>query len=57
MNEEVLRLDIPVNDVLAMAVLYSLEQLVDILADKVFFDSIGILLEDLKQVLFEVLEH
>ena len=57
MNEKVLGLDISVNDVFAMAVLYSLKQLVDVLADKVFFDSIGILLEDLKQVLFEVLEH
>ena len=56
MNEEVFRLDVSVDHILAMAVLDGLEQLIDVLADKDFIYAVGVLLEDLEQVLFEILK-
>ena len=56
MDEKVLRLDISVNNVLAMAVLDGFQQLVDVLTDKNLIDAIGVLLEDLEQILLQVLE-
>ena len=56
MDEKVLRLDITVNNILAMAVLDGFQQLVDVLTDKNFIDAIGVLLENLEQILLQVLE-
>lgn len=56
MNKKVLRLDISVNNVLTMAELDSLQQLVDVLADEDLIDAVRIFLKDLEQVLFQVLE-
>ena len=56
MNEQVFRLDVPVDHVLAMTVLDGLEQLIDVLADQDFIDAVGVLLEDLEQVLLEILK-
>ena len=44
------------DDVLAVAVLDRLQQLVDVLADQVELDAVGVLLEDLEQILLQVLE-
>ena len=56
MDEKVLRLDITVNNILAMAVLDGFQQLVDVLTYKNFIDAIGVLLENLEQILLQVLE-
>ena len=56
MDQQVLGLDVPMDDVLAVAVLDSLQQLVDVLADEVELDAVGVLLEDLEQVLLQVLK-
>ena len=56
MDQQVLGLDVPMDDVLAVAVLDRLQQLVDVLADEVELDAVGVLLEDLKQILLQVLE-
>ena len=56
MDQQVLGLDVPVDDVLAVAVLDRLQQLVDVLADQVELDAVGVLLEDLEQILLQVLE-
>lgn len=44
------------DDVLTVAVLDSLEQLVNVVADLIELDSIRVLLENLKQVFIEILE-
>ena len=56
MDQQVLGLDVPVDDVLAVAVLDRLQQLVDVLADQVKLDAVGVLLEDLEQILLQVLK-
>ena len=56
-NEEVLWFDVAMDHVIAMAVLDCLEQLVDEATDLIEFDSVGVLFEDLEQVLVEVLKH
>ena len=56
MDQQVLGLDVPMDDVLAVAVLDRLQQLVDVLADQVELDAVRVLLEDLEQVLLQVLE-
>ena len=56
MDQQVLGLDVPMDDVLAVAVLDRLQQLVDVLADQVELDAVGVLLEDLEQILLQVLE-
>ena len=56
MDQQVLGLDVPMDDVLAVAVLDRLQQLVDVLADEVELDAVGVLLEDLEQILLQVLE-
>ena len=56
MDQQVLGLDVPMDDVLAVAVLDRLQQLVDVLADQVKLDAVGVLLEDLEQILLQVLE-
>ena len=56
MNEQVFRLDVSVDYILAMAVLDGLEQLIDVLADQYLIDTVRVLLEDLEQVLLEVLK-
>ena len=55
-DQQVLGLDVPMDDVLAVAVLDRLQQLVDVLADQIELDAVGVLLEDLEQVLLQVLE-
>ena len=55
-DQQVLGLDVPMDDVLAVAVLDRLQQLVDVLADQVELDAVGVLLEDLEQILLQVLE-
>ena len=56
MDQQVLGLDVPMDDVLAVAVLDRLQQLVDEAADLVKLDAVGVLLEDLEQILLQVLE-
>ena len=56
MDQQVLGLDVPMDDVLAVAVLDRLQQLVDVLADQVELDAVRVLLEDLEQILLQVLE-
>lgn len=55
-DEQIFRLDVSMYDVLAVAVLNSLEQLVNVVADLIELDSIWVLLKNLKQVFVKILE-
>ena len=55
-DEEVLRLDVAMDDIVAMAILDGLQQLVDVMAHLVQFNSVWVLLQDFQEVLVQVLK-
>ena len=56
MDKKVLGLDVSMNNVLAMTKFDSFQQLVDIIANHVFLNTIGVLFKNFEQVLLEVFE-
>ena len=56
-DEQVLRLDVPVDDVVAVAVLDGLEDLVEVVANILLLETVRVLFENLQQVLFDIFEY